>query len=117
MFDYIKDVIGWLQQFPEVIAVVLGTIGSWSFAAILEVFMPLRWDQRRQKQATILANIFVGTILSAVIWSGIDPKEVPQLNYGVSIVVGLTSPFTYPILSRILGHWFPWFSAWTPPKP
>lgn len=114
--DYLKQAIAWLQQYPEVIAIVLGSVGSWSAAAFVEAFINPAMDKWRQRQLTMLANFIAGTVLTSVIWLGLDPKDTKTLNYAVSAVVGLTSPFSYAPVAALIGKFAPWMTAWSTPK-
>lgn len=114
--EYIKQVLAWLQQYPELVAVVLGSVGSWAASAFVEAFVNPAMDKWRQRQITMLANLIAGSVFTSFIWLGLDPKDTKALNYTVSIIVGLTSPFTYIPAAMIVGHFLPWMTAWTKPK-
>lgn len=113
----ILQAFGYLKQYPELVAMLLASVGSWSAAALLEVFLPLSMSQRAQKQLTVAVNVVAGTVLSSVIWLALDPSDRRSLNYAVSAVVGVASPWSYVYVSRTLAHFFPWATAWIAAPP
>lgn len=117
MMDYFNQAVAFLRQYPEILAVLLATLGSWSLAALAEYFIPVAWPSRAQKQITLLINVCSGTILCAVIWFGLDHVDERGLRLGVSLVVGVTSPFSYVLVGRVLAHFFPWATAWAGDPP
>lgn len=114
--DYVTQAIAYLKQYPELIAIVLGSVGSWAAAAFVEAFVNPAMDKWRQRQITMLANFVAGSVLTSIIWLGLDPRDVKSLNYAVSIVVGLTSPFSYAPVAALIGKFLPWMTAWTKPE-
>lgn len=117
MWDYIRHAIEFFHTYPEVLAVLIATLASWALGALSEYFMPLDWPSRAQKQITLLVNICSGTILCAVIWFGLDHVDARGLRLAVSLSVGVTSPFSYILVGRVLGHYFPWATAWAGAAP
>jgi hypothetical protein len=114
MWAYVQPTIEFLQKYPEILAILCATFGSWALGALSEYFMPATWPDRAQKQITLLINVCSGTILCAVIWFGLDHVDARGLRLAVSLVCGVTSPFSYMLVGRILAHYFPWATAWAP---
>lgn len=116
MWDYIgqhiAQVIAFFVKYPEFLAILCATLGSWALGALSEYFMPVTWPTRAQRQITLLVNVCSGTIICAVMWFALDHVDPRGVRLMVSLVCGVTSPFSYIFVGRVLGHYFPWATAW-----
>lgn len=118
--SYVNQALAFLQQYPALLAIILGTFASWTAATLLEqVFLPTHWSPRELKQATVMANLVFGTAISAITWHFLAPKDPRGFRIAVSFTCALISPFSYVWVARVLSHYIPWFqSAWqlSPPQ-
>ena len=109
----IDQVIGYLRQYPEIIAIVLGTVASWCAGLLVDYFVPEGTPARSEKQLTIVVNLVVCTLVSFEVWRVLDPKDPRELDLVVSMACALISPFSYVWVSKAIEHFFPWFgSVW-----
>lgn len=112
----IDTILNFLKSYPELIAVLLGTIGSWVAAWVAEYFFPESWSVKRTQRVTIAINVVFGTFVAYICWRVLDPADPRPFSFTVSLVTGLASPFTYVFVSKAAAHFFPWLS-FAPPKP
>lgn len=118
MSQYLQQGLALLQQYPQLVAVVAGILSSWGLVASIEAMIPPSLPAWQQKLITFLAGFVVSVLVSVLVWRGIDPKDATALQYGISIMAALIAPILYVWVSRALGHFFPWITAWTtPPAP
>lgn len=116
-----EAILSFLKSYPELIAICLGTIGSWTAASVLEYFLPEKWSGRATKQATVAANVLCGTTISYTLWRVLDEADPRVFNFTVSLICGLSSPFTYVPVSKLAAKYLPWLTwaqpVYPPPLP
>jgi hypothetical protein len=112
--EYFDKALAFLHQYPEVIAILLGTLASWAIATLLEaLFIPETWSNRKTKQFTVLVSIALATVVSYIVWRAMDPADPRIFNFAVSLTCALISPFSYVWVAKALTHFFPWIgSVW-----
>lgn len=115
MNQYLQQGIALLQQYPQLVAVIAGILASWGLVASMEAAIPPSLAAWAQKLVTFTAGFAVSVLVSVLVWRGLDPKDATALQYGISIMAALIAPVLYVWVSRVLGHFFPWITAWTAP--
>lgn len=110
--DYLNQAVGYLRQYPELVAILAGMFASWGLVASLETVIPDLMAPWKQKLITLVAGFMAAVAVSVLVWKGIAPADRSSLNYGVSIASGLIAPTVYVWITRILSHFFPWLTAW-----
>lgn len=113
--DYLKQFVAYLQQYPQLVAVICGIFSSWGLVLSMETLLPPELAVWAQKLITFFAGFVVSVGVSLLVWRGLDPKDATTLEWGVSIMAALIAPVLYIWVSRALAHFFPWLTAWTTP--
>jgi len=101
-------VLGIGTHYPDLLAVILGTLSAYCASLITEAFfLPPEWSQRRQQRATVLVQLFAAIPLATLIWGGIDGADSLETRVMVSTACSLIGPLFYPALARYATSKFP----------
>jgi hypothetical protein len=98
-------VIDWLlhlgEHYPDLVALLLGTAAGYALGLLAEAYViDPTMSGRHQKGLTVLITVAGATLMSSLIWHGLDAAAPLALRLSVSFACGLLAPFWYPAIAR-----------------
>lgn len=88
---------------PDLIAVLIGTLGAFCLGLLAEAyFIPESVPRRQQQGLTILITLLASVVISDLLWAGLDPADKASVRLAGSFAGGCFAPFLYPLLAKLV---------------
>ena len=109
---FLNYLLGLSHQYPELVALGLGSLLSWAPGLVLETwFLPESWPDRKMKQVTLGVTMLVAFTASHVLWRVLDPADTASTVNLISLIAALSAPMVHVMVAKILTHYFPYLDS------